>query len=77
MKVILKFPLYVSAEFSQNIDRAKATIAIQKFLWPHVSELLEGAAFRRSVIKDLESASGCECSAKIVTERQLFQKLEK
>lgn len=77
MKVILKFPLYVVAEFESNVDRAKATKAIHQHLWPHLSEYLTDVKFKRSVVRDLADASGAEVTAKIITELQLLQQAGK
>jgi hypothetical protein len=77
MKVILKFPLYIAADFDKNIDRAKATREMQKHLWPHVKEFLQDASFRRSVVRDLSEASGSECRIKIITESDLFREAGK
>lgn len=76
MKVVLKFPIYVVAEFSENIPRDKATRLLQEFFADHLSvDTTRSGIEKRRFTNQLEETFGCNVSLKYITEKQLLQKL--
>jgi len=76
MKVVLKFPIYVVAEFSENVPRDKVTKLLQEF-YQNSLEVETGKTYleKRRFSNQLEEMFGCNVSMKFVTEKQLLQKL--
>jgi len=76
MKVIIKFPIYVVADFSENVPRNLVSGKIQEFFQDHLSvETTKSSIEKRRFMKELEEKFGSEVSMKIITERQLLKKL--
>jgi hypothetical protein len=75
MKVVLKFPVYVSIE-TDNVDRAKVSKAAREILYPEIVKFVAKQSFNNSVIRKFRGfAEVPEAKIKFLSEYDLIQQV--